>query len=75
MSPSPSVALVPGSHLGVYEVTAVLGAGGMGEVYRAYDATLRREVAFKMLPAAWAADLDQLARLGRHGETPSRTVP
>ncbi len=47
------MALGPGSKLGVYEVTAKIGAGGMGEVYRAHDTTLDRDVAIKVLPDAF----------------------
>jgi Tol biopolymer transport system component len=54
--------LLPGTRLGPYEVIAPLGAGGMGEVYRARDARLGREVAAKVLPSALAADGDRLAR-------------
>jgi serine/threonine protein kinase len=46
------VALTPGSRLGPYEVTALLGEGGMGEVYRATDSNLKRQVAIKVLPAS-----------------------
>ena len=51
-----------GQHLGPYELTALLGAGGMGEVYRARDMRLAREVAIKVLPAELADDRDRLAR-------------
>src|SRR6476659_302117 len=57
--------LAPGTRLGTYEVIAPLGAGGMGEVYRAHDANLRREVAIKVLPASLAADPDRIARFER----------
>ena len=50
------MALTPGSRLGPYEVTALLGEGGMGTVYRATDTNLKRQVAVKVLPASVAAD-------------------
>ncbi len=59
------MALGPGSKLGVYEVTAKIGAGGMGEVYRAHDTTLDRDVAIKVLPDAFATDPERLARFER----------
>src|SRR5262245_6675084 len=58
-------ALVPGSRLGVYEVLAALGAGGMGEVYRAHDSSLGRQVALKVLPEGFAGDHDRLQRFDR----------
>ena len=51
-----------GAKLGSYEVTGKLGEGGMGEVYRATDPKLKREVAIKVLPEAFAAEADRLAR-------------
>ena len=51
-----------GEKLGPYEILAPLGAGGMGEVYRALDSRLGREVAIKVLPASFAADPDRLRR-------------
>ena len=55
----------PGTHLGPYEILSPLGAGGMGEVYRARDSKLQRDVAVKVLPASLARDLDALARFER----------
>jgi serine/threonine protein kinase len=57
--------LAAGTALGVYRVTALLGAGGMGEVYRARDANLGRDVAIKVLPETVAKDPDALARFER----------
>jgi hypothetical protein len=57
--------LIPGSRLGSHEITARLGEGGMGEVYRAMDTRLRRSVAIKVLPAALTADADRLLRFER----------
>ena len=58
----PQVLLVPGSRLGPFEVVSLLGAGGMGEVYRAHDHRLGRDVALKVLPAAWVSDHDRRRR-------------
>ncbi|MBK6406115.1 MAG: serine/threonine protein kinase [Holophagales bacterium] len=57
-----------GTRLGAYEITAKLGEGGMGEVYRATDTKLKREVAIKVLPEAFAADVDRLARFEREAQ-------
>ena len=62
------MALAPGSKLGVYEVTAKIGAGGMGEVFRAHDTTLDRDVAIKVLPDAFATDPERLARFEREAK-------
>ena len=62
------MALTPGTRLGVYEVTALIGEGGMGEVYRATDSNLKRSVAIKVLPASVAGDPDRLARFQREAE-------
>src|SRR5260370_33587619 len=57
--------LAAGTRLGPYEITAKLGEGGMGEVYRASDTRLEREGAIKVLPAAFTADPERLARFER----------
>jgi eukaryotic-like serine/threonine-protein kinase len=62
------LALTPGSRLGVYEVTAQIGEGGMGQVYRATDTKLKRQVAIKILPPSLAANADRLARFQREAE-------
>jgi len=56
------MALSPGTKLGVYEILGPLGAGGMGEVYRARDTSLKRDVAIKVIPASLARDSDRLRR-------------
>ena len=61
--------LSPGARLGSYEVTSAIGAGGMGEVYRARDTRLHRDVAIKVLPDGFAADPDRLARFEREAQT------
>ena len=63
--------LPAGTRLGPYEVLSPLGAGGMGEVYRARDAKLSRDVAIKVLPAALAADTERLARFEKEARTAS----
>ena len=61
--------LPTGARIGPYEITGALGAGGMGEVYRAKDTKLNRDVAIKVLPAAFATDADRLARFTREAQT------
>src|ERR1700682_5623497 len=63
------MALSAGTRIGPYEIVAPLGAGGMGEVYRARDSKLWREVALKVLPAALANDANYLARFQREAQT------
>jgi eukaryotic-like serine/threonine-protein kinase len=60
--------LTIGSRLGPYEITAAIGAGGMGEVYRARDTKLGRDVAIKVLPEAFARDPDRMARFQREAK-------
>ena len=62
------MSLPPGTRIGPYDVVGPLGAGGMGEVYRATDTNLKRQVALKVLPAALAADTERLARFQREAE-------
>jgi serine/threonine-protein kinase len=69
--PAPT-SLAPGTVLGTYEIIGPLGAGGMGEVYRAHDRNLDREVAIKVLPAATVDDQTAHARLAREAQTASR---
>src|SRR5262245_30162940 len=61
--------LTPGTRLGSYQVTAQIGAGGMGEVYRATDTTLARSVAIKVLPESVASAAERLARFEREAKT------
>ncbi len=60
--------LTAGVRLGLYEIAALIGHGGMGEVYRARDTKLNRDVALKILPPAFAADPDRLARFHREAQ-------
>ena len=60
--------VVIGTHLGAYRIESLLGVGGMGEVYRAKDTLLGRQVAIKILPPAFAADPDRLARFKREAQ-------
>ena len=60
--------LSAGTRIGPYEVVAPIGAGGMGEVYRARDTKLGRDVALKILPAAFAADAERMARFEREAQ-------
>ena len=62
------MALIVGSRLGHYDVTALIGEGGMGQVYQATDTTLNRQVALKILPEAFATDPDRLARFQREAQ-------
>src|SRR6188508_637581 len=60
--------MLSGARIGAYDVVSLLGVGGMGEVYRARDAKLNRDVALKVLPAAFATDPDRLARFRREAQ-------
>ena len=62
------MALASGTHVGPYEITGAIGAGGMGEVYRAHDPKLGRDVAIKVLPEAFARDADRMARFQREAK-------
>src|SRR6266542_6606367 len=61
--------LAAGTRLGPYEILSPLGAGGMGEVYRAKDPRLKREVAVKVLPASFSQDADRLRRFEQEAQT------
>ena len=63
------MALTPGTRIGPYEATAQVGAGGMGEVYRARDTKLARDVAIKVLPEAFVGDPERVARFQREAKT------
>jgi len=63
------MALESGSRLGPYEITALIGVGGMGEVYRARDTTLGRDVAIKVLPASFTGDASRVARFEHEAKT------
>src|SRR3984893_14462265 len=65
LPPRGAMALLSGTRLGAYEVLAQIGAGGMGEVYRAHDTKLGRDVAIKVLPEAFAHDPERLSRFQR----------
>src|SRR5947208_3660193 len=61
--------LAAGTRLGPYEIVAPIGAGGMGEVYRARDTTLNRDVAIKVRPELFASDAERLVRFTREAQT------
>jgi hypothetical protein len=65
----PPLQLQPGTRLGPYEIDGAIGAGGMGEVYRARDTQLNRSVAIKILPELFAADAERVARFTREAQT------
>jgi eukaryotic-like serine/threonine-protein kinase len=67
--PLQDMSLGPGTRLGPYEIVSAIGAGGMGEVYRARDTRLDRTVAIKILPDVFASDPERLARFGREAKT------
>src|SRR6266436_6956701 len=62
------MALCAGDRLGPYEIVAPIGKGGMGEVYRAHDTRLKRDVALKILPEAFTGDSDRIARFEREAQ-------
>src|SRR5271169_3075311 len=61
--------LAVGARLGPYDIVAAIGAGGMGEVYRAHDTKLNRDVALKILPEAFASEPERMARFTREAQT------
>src|SRR5262249_41028974 len=68
LNPGRTMALTAGTQLGPYEILSLAGAGGMGEVYRAKDTKLGREVALKLLPEIFAKDPDRTARFEREAK-------
>ena len=62
------MASIIGQKMGAYEVSSLIGSGGMGEVYRARDTRLKRDVAIKVLPDGFSNDPDRLARFQREAE-------
>ncbi|HJW13064.1 MAG TPA: hypothetical protein VJ776_00130 [Thermoanaerobaculia bacterium] len=60
--------LAAGTRLGPYEILSPLGAGGMGEVYRAHDERLKRQVAVKVLPASFSSDPERLRRFEQEAQ-------
>ena len=67
-NPANFMAIAIGQRLGSYEVTALLGKGGMGQVYRARDTKLKRDVAIKILPDEFCSDADRVSRFQREAE-------
>ncbi len=68
LQPQQTMPLSPGTRLGHYDVTSLLGEGGMGQVWQATDTQLNRQVALKILPDAFARDPDRLARFTREAQ-------
>jgi serine/threonine protein kinase len=62
------MAIAPGARIGVYSVVALVGKGGMGEVYRPHDTRLNRDVALKVTPEVFAADSDRMSRFEREAK-------
>jgi serine/threonine protein kinase len=60
--------IAPGTRIGVYDVVALIGKGGMGEVYRAHDTRLIRDVVLKVLPEAFSRDFERMARFEREAK-------
>ena len=66
---TPPMSLPAGTRIGSYQIVSAIGAGGMGEVYRAHDSKLGRDVALKILPDVFAHDAERLARFEREART------